>query len=135
VSQVNEPGFARAFQAVREVRKMHSPHHQMRVVRERGGELAQWAQMDCVVVQGSAGGPDLTRGQQTIAASVVRGRAGLLWRAEAESTARVNETRKALRPVIWRAERAPNVIETANGWWEAMLSAIGSRVECRGRYP
>ena len=67
--QVNEPGSAVAFQAVRDVRKMHSPpRHAMRRVRER---VAQLPHMNRVVTLAQPTVSIVHEVNQTITASVV----------------------------------------------------------------
>jgi hypothetical protein len=111
VSQVNEPGCAVAFQAVRDVRHMRSSScHSMRGVRERGAQSAQLAHTSRVVSAGQLAASIVCEVNQTITASVGSRKAGPRWRAELEGTARVEKTRKALRPMIRDGERAAYVI-------------------------
>jgi hypothetical protein len=111
-----------------------SPRHAMRAVRERLARLAQLDRTRRVVTLGQLAPPIVREVNQTVTASVVSGKAGLRWRAEAQSTARVEKTRKALRRMIQDGERAAYVIKTASYRPEATSTAVALLVECRGRH-
>jgi hypothetical protein len=133
--QVNKPGYAVGFQAVRDVRHMRSSScHSMRGVPERVAELAQLAHTSRVVPVGQPVASIVCEVNQTITASVGGRKAGPRWRAEAESTARVEKTRKALRPMIRDGEGAAYIIEPASCRPEATSTPVGLLMECRGRH-
>lgn len=133
--QVNEPGCAVAFQAVRDVRKMHSPpRHAMKLVRER---VAQLPHMSRVVTLAQLTASIVHEVNQTITASVINGKEMELrdLRAPAVAIPSLLEDRQVAAQLtertasIWRCS-----YRAASYRPEARSTAVALLVECRGRH-